>query len=134
MRNAVVSIKNVKLDSSKVANAIQALKNSTIELINCTISNEESYDGRGIVINAGGSVVIDGCNISGLHVAVSCNSGSKVCIKNSYIQDCSFGIEAYENSEVQITGVTIAGCKDAGIFISQTAGNEQIGNLALLDK
>lgn len=134
VRNAVVTIKDVKLDINKVANALQVLKNSTVELINCTMTNEESYDGRGIVINSGGSVLIDGCNFSGLHVAVSCNSGSKVCLKNSNFQNCSFGIEAYENCALQIIGVHIEKCKKAGIFISQTVGNDQIGDISILEK
>ncbi|XP_034231190.1 protein nessun dorma [Thrips palmi] len=134
VRNAVVKIKNVKLDISKVASGLQVLKNSTVELVNCTITNDESCDGRGIVINCGGSVLIDGCKFDGLHVAVSCNSGSKVCIKNSHIRNCVFGIEAYENSELQIIGVSLAKCKEAGIFVSQTAGSEQTGDIGLLQK
>lgn len=93
VRNAIVKLKNVKLDASRVANALQILKNSTVELINCTISNGESTDGRGIVVNSGASVLIDGCNFTGLHVAVCCYPGSQVCIKNSNMKNCVFGIE-----------------------------------------
>lgn len=132
VRNSIVKIKNVMLDTSKVANALQVLKNSTIELINCTIINEESIDGRGIVVNTGGSLLIDSCNFYGLHVAVNCNPGSKVSIKNSCIKNCTFGIDAYENSALEITGVSFVKCEEAGIFISQTVGNDQRGDINLL--
>lgn len=133
-RNASIKFCNLKLDANLVSNALQILKNSNVEMNNCTVTGEVSKGSRGIVVNSGASVLLDGCNFSGLHVAVCCLPGSRVRIRNSCFQNCSFGIEAYESTELQINMVSIKNCKEAGLFISQFSGTDGTGSIKLLSK
>lgn len=98
VRNATVKLQNIKLNANNVANALQVFKNTKIVLTNCEIISGGSLDGRGIVVNSGGSVLIDRCTFSGLRVAICCYSGSQVCIQNSKIQKCTIGIEVRGSS------------------------------------
>lgn len=163
VRNAVVRLKNLKLDLSKVSSALQVLKNSTVELINCTITNGEAKDGRGIVVKQGGSVFVENCAFSGLHVAICSQSGSRVNIKSSKFVQCAYGVEVsmmfgespgfsmkfyyfcfsyvpflffpktFENSELLIDGSSFTNCEKAGIFVSHSGGYEN-GSISTLKK
>ncbi|KAK3910665.1 Protein nessun dorma [Frankliniella fusca] len=134
VRNAQIKFSNLKLSANIVANVLQLLKGSSVEMRNCVITDGGSKDGRGIVVNSGASILLDGCKFYGLHVALCCLNGSQVNIRNTSFENCAYGIEVYENSDLSVSMISIKNCKGAGFFVSQFDGKDETGSIELLSK
>lgn len=135
--NANVTFENLTFDAASTPCGI-LVSSGKLTLVNCKIIGDElsSSTHQGFIVLGNSTLELINCTVTGFATAIVLNANAKLLLKSSVISNVNLGLKIYGTCAVSIEESEFQNCRDFGVSLEMESedGEDQYGSIEMLNQ